>query len=185
LRQDEQELRRITDAIPQTIVIQDPNGNPLYANQAVLDYTGLTMEDVLGSDFHARIFHPEDLERVRDERRAALVQASKAAPTGSTVLILGETGTGKELIARAIHNRSTRSARAFIRVNCAAIPPSLIASELFGHERGSFTGALQRRLGRKEETRSCELRFPFAAMRLVFVKVCCPSNTLSYAVSAT
>jgi formate hydrogenlyase transcriptional activator len=66
------------------------------------------------------------------------------------VLILGETGTGKELIARAIHNRSKRSTRAFIRVNCAAIPPSLIASELFGHEKGSFTGALQRRLGRFE-----------------------------------
>jgi formate hydrogenlyase transcriptional activator len=237
LRQDERELRRITDAIPQTIVIQGLDGNPLHANQAVLDYTGLTMEDVLGSDFRARIFHPEDLERVRDERRASLLrglpfeieqralrkdgqyrwflirynpfrdeqgrlvrwyatgtdiddrkrteertqnenvalredivrssmfeeivgssdalrkvleQASRVAPTGSTVLILGETGTGKELIARAIHNRSKRSARAFIRVNCAAIPPSLIASELFGHERGSFTGALQRRMGRFE-----------------------------------
>jgi formate hydrogenlyase transcriptional activator len=65
-------------------------------------------------------------------------------------LVLGETGTGKELIARAIHNRSKRSNRAFIRVNCAVIPPSLIASELFGHERGSFTGATQRRLGRFE-----------------------------------
>jgi formate hydrogenlyase transcriptional activator len=63
---------------------------------------------------------------------------------------LGETGTGKELIARAIHKRSRRSTRAFIRVNCAAIPPSLIASELFGHEKGAFTGALQRRLGRFE-----------------------------------
>jgi len=72
------------------------------------------------------------------------------APTDSTVLILGETGTGKELIARAIHNRSRRSTRAFIRVNCAAIPPSLIASELFGHEKGAFTGALQRRMGRFE-----------------------------------
>jgi formate hydrogenlyase transcriptional activator len=68
----------------------------------------------------------------------------------STVLILGETGTGKELIARAIHKRSNRSSRAFIRVNCAAIPSSLIASELFGHEKGAFTGALQRRLGRFE-----------------------------------
>ena len=66
------------------------------------------------------------------------------------MLILGETGTGKELIARAIHNRSNRSARAFIRVNCAAIPSSLLASELFGHEKGAFTGALQRRLGRFE-----------------------------------
>ena len=237
LREDERELRRITDAIPQTIVIQDPDGTPVYANQAVLDYTGLTMEDVITSDFRARIFHPEDIERLREERRAALArglpfeieqralrkdgqyrwflirynpfrdeqgrlvrwyatgtdiddrkrtedrvrnenvalredivrssmfeeivgssealrqvlaQVSKVAPTDSTVLILGETGTGKELIARAIHNRSKRSARAFIRVNCAAIPPSLIASELFGHEKGSFTGALQRRLGRFE-----------------------------------
>jgi len=237
LRQEERELRRITDAIPQTIVVQDPDGTPIYANQAVLDYTGLTMEDVITSDFRARIFHPEDLERLREERRAALArglpfeieqralrkdgqyrwflirynpfrdeqgrlvrwyatgtdiddrkrtedrvrnenvalredivrssmfeeivgssealrqilaQVSKVAPTDSTVLILGETGTGKELIARAIHNRSKRSARAFIRVNCAAISPSLIASELFGHERGSFTGALQRHLGRFE-----------------------------------
>ena len=237
LREDERELRRITDAIPQTIVIQDPDGTPVYANQAVLDYTGLTMEDVITSDFRARIFHPEDLERLREERRAALArglpfeieqralrkdgqyrwflirynpfrdeqgrlvrwyatgtdiddrkrtedrvrnenvalredivrssmfeeivgssealrqvlaQVSKVAPTDSTVLILGETGTGKELIARAIHNRSKRSARAFIRVNCAAISPSLIASELFGHEKGSFTGALQRHLGRFE-----------------------------------
>ena len=237
LRQDERDLRRITDAIPQTIVVQDPDGTPVYANQAVLDYTGLTMEDVITSDFRARIFHPEDLERLREERRAALArglpfeieqralrkdgqyrwflirynpfrdeqgrlvrwyatgtdiddrkrseertqnenlvlreeidrssmfeeivgsseplrrvlsQVAKVAPTDSTVLILGETGTGKELIARAIHKRSKRSARAFIRVNCAAISPSLIASELFGHEKGSFTGALQRHLGRFE-----------------------------------
>ena len=237
LREDERELRRITDAIPQTIVIQDPDGTPIYANQAVLDYTGLTMEDVITSDFRARIFHPEDLESLREERRAALArglpfeieqralrkdgqyrwflirynpfrdeqgrlvrwyatgtdiddrkrseertqnenlvlreeidrssmfeeivgsseplrrvlsQVTKVAPTDSTVLILGETGTGKELIARAIHKRSNRSDRAFIRVNCAAISPSLITSELFGHEKGSFTGALQRRLGRFE-----------------------------------
>jgi PAS domain S-box-containing protein len=82
--------------------------------------------------------------------RKVLAQVDKVAPTDSTVLILGETGTGKELIACAIHKRSRRSARAFIRVNCAAIPPSLIASELFGHEKGAFTGALQRRAGRFE-----------------------------------
>jgi formate hydrogenlyase transcriptional activator len=237
LLEEERELRRITDAIPQTIVVLDPNGQPLYANQAMLDYTGLTMQDVVASDFRARTYHPEDLERVREERKAGLarslpfeieqralrkdgqyrwlllrynpfhdeegclvrwyvtgtdiddrkraedrtrnenvalreeivrssmfeeivgsseplrrvlVQISKVAPTDSTVLVLGETGTGKELIARAIHNRSKRSNRAFIRVNCAAIPSSLIASELFGHERGSFTGATQRRLGRFE-----------------------------------
>ena len=237
LRQDEREIRRITDAIPLAIVIQQPDGTPIYANQAVLDYSGFTMENAVASDFRARLFHPEDLERLREERQAALsrglpfeieqrarqkdgqyrwflirynpfrdeqghlvrwyatgtdiddrkrtedrvrnenmalredivrssmfeeivgssaplrrvlAQVEKVAPTVSTVLILGETGTGKELIARAIHSRSKRSGRAFIRVNCAAIPPPLVASELFGHERGAFTGALQRRLGRFE-----------------------------------
>jgi len=82
--------------------------------------------------------------------RAVLSDLSKVAPTDSTVLITGETGTGKELIARAIHKRSPRSSRAFVSVNCAAIPASLIASELFGHEKGAFTGALQRRQGRFE-----------------------------------
>src|SRR5438093_4577897 len=82
--------------------------------------------------------------------RGVLAQVTKVAPTDSTVLILGETGTGKELIARAIHKRSSRANRAFIRVDCAAIPTPLIASELFGHEKGAFTGALQRHLGRFE-----------------------------------
>jgi formate hydrogenlyase transcriptional activator len=82
--------------------------------------------------------------------KAVLEEVRLVAPTDSTVLILGETGTGKELIARAIHANSKRATRPFIRVNCAAIPPSLIASELFGHEKGAFTGALQRRLGRFE-----------------------------------
>ena len=82
--------------------------------------------------------------------KTVLSSIVKVAPTDATVLITGETGTGKELIARAIHKGSQRSGQAFITVNCAAIPSSLIASELFGHERGAFTGALQRRQGRFE-----------------------------------
>jgi len=82
--------------------------------------------------------------------KAVLSRIAKVAPTDSTVLITGETGTGKELIARAIHKKSQRSGRAFVSVNCAAIPRDLIPSELFGHEKGAFTGATQRRLGRFE-----------------------------------
>ena len=82
--------------------------------------------------------------------QAVLDRVAKVAPTDSTVLITGETGTGKELIARAVHKRSHRAGRAFVSVNCAALAPSLISSELFGHERGAFTGATQRRLGRFE-----------------------------------
>jgi formate hydrogenlyase transcriptional activator len=237
LREDERELRQITDAIPQAIVVQDPFGLPIHANRAALDYTGLSADDVVAPDFRERIFHPEDVEKFRSERKAALArgvpfefehralrkdgqyrwfliqynpfrnergqvtrwyatgtdiddrvraeertrnenvalreqidrdsmfedivgsseilrqvlrQVDKVAASDSTVLILGETGTGKELIARAIHKRSRRAERAFIGVNCAAIPPSLIASELFGHEKGAFTGATQRRMGRFE-----------------------------------
>ncbi len=82
--------------------------------------------------------------------QTVLTRVSKVATTDSTVLVTGETGTGKELIAHAIHKQSLRSSRAFVNVNCAAIPPSLIASELFGHEKGAFTGATQRRMGRFE-----------------------------------
>jgi transcriptional regulator with GAF, ATPase, and Fis domain len=82
--------------------------------------------------------------------QVVLSRVARVAPTDSTVLVTGETGTGKELIARAIHKRSQRSSRAFVSVNCAAIPRDLIASELFGHEKGAFTGATQRRLGRFE-----------------------------------
>jgi formate hydrogenlyase transcriptional activator len=81
---------------------------------------------------------------------ALLSRVAKVAGSDSTVLVAGETGTGKELVARAIHRRSRRASRAFVAVNCAAIPRDLIASELFGHEKGAFTGALQRRLGRFE-----------------------------------
>jgi transcriptional regulator with GAF, ATPase, and Fis domain len=96
---------------------------------------GVKSEEIIGNS--------ERLQRV-------LSHVFKVAPTDATVLVTGETGTGKELVARAIHRRSHRSSRAFICVNCAAVPRDLIASELFGHEKGSFTGALQRRLGRFE-----------------------------------
>src|SRR5262249_24365021 len=220
VRQDEQELRRIIDAIPQTIVVLGPDGCTLYANQATLDYTGLTLDEAIAADFRTRVFHPDDVARLHDERQQALARGlpfeneqrarrhdgqyrwflnrynplrdeqgrlvrwyatgtdiderkqaeermrtenlalredidrtsmfeeivgssealrtvlrhvAQVAPTEATVLILGETGTGKELIARAIHKRSLRATRAFIQVNCAAIPPALLASELFGH----------------------------------------------------
>ena len=241
LREEDRELRRITDAIPQTIVVLDTSGVPIYANQAMLDYTGLSAEDVLTSGFRERFSHPDGLEKLKEQRtaglsrglpfelehrarrkdgeyrwslvrfnpfrdemgrvvrwyatgtdiddrvkaeertrnenqalreqidrdsmfedivgssevlRKVLCQVTKVALSDSTVLILGETGTGKELIARAIHKRSKRASRAFIGVNCAAIPPSLIASELFGNEKGAFTGATQRRLGRFESASS-------------------------------
>lgn len=85
-----------------------------------------------------------------DVLRRVLAQVAKVAPADSTVLIVGESGTGKELVARAIHRRSRRAGGAFIAVNCAAIPQSLMASELFGHEKGAFTGAIERRIGRFE-----------------------------------
>jgi transcriptional regulator with GAF, ATPase, and Fis domain len=82
--------------------------------------------------------------------KRALDNVRRVAPTNASVLILGETGTGKELIARAIHSASKRADKPFVKVNCAALPPSLIESELFGHERGAFSGALQKRVGRFE-----------------------------------
>jgi formate hydrogenlyase transcriptional activator len=235
LRQEGDDLRTITDAIRQPILVMAPDGTRLYANRVACERMELTPEEVIKETFAAT--HPDEVNRVRDERRAGLLegvpfdlemrilfrdgkyrwqllqynplkdesgqiirwyatatdiddqkrkeerlrnenvilreeidrssmfeeivasckpmrqvlkQVEKVATTDSTVLILGETGTGKELIARALHRKSKRAARAFIRVNCAAIPQSLIASELFGHEKGAFTGALQRRLGRFE-----------------------------------
>jgi len=92
----------------------------------------------------------EEIVGTSQALQAVLSRVIKVAPTDSGVLITGETGTGKELIARAIHKRSRRSERAFVSVNCAALAPSLISSELFGHEKGAFTGATQRRPGRFE-----------------------------------
>ena len=92
----------------------------------------------------------EEIVGSSEALKIVLSRIAKVAPTDSTVFIAGETGTGKELIARAVHKRSQRSGRAFVSVNCAALAPTLISSELFGHERGAFTGATQRRLGRFE-----------------------------------
>ena len=92
----------------------------------------------------------EEIVGTSSALKSVLSRISKVAPSDSTVLITGETGTGKELVARAIHRRSNRRARAFVSVNCSAIPRDLIASELFGHEKGAFTGATQQRLGRFE-----------------------------------
>src|SRR5882757_1647042 len=114
--------------------IEDRMRNETIALREDLDRASM-FEEIVGSS--------PALQRV-------LAQVAKVAQADATVLILGETGTGKELVARAIHKRSSRSSRAFIRVNCAAIPQALIASELFGHEKGAFTGAVQRRLGRFE-----------------------------------
>jgi PAS domain S-box-containing protein len=237
IKAEEAELRRMTDAVATYIYVLRSDGRAIYANQTALDYTGLTLEDVQREDHRARVFHPEDVERLREERHQAFARGVpfemeqralgkngkyrwflyrynplrddqgntirwyatgtdiedrkqseermrdenlalreqidhafmfeeivgsspplqnvlssilKVAPTDSTVLVTGETGTGKELIARAIHKHSQRSGQAFISVNCASIPPSLIASELFGHEKGAFTGAMQRRQGRFE-----------------------------------
>jgi len=92
----------------------------------------------------------EEIVGTSSSLQGVLSRLMKVAPTDSSVLVSGETGTGKELVARAIHKRSRRSQRAFVSVNCAALAPSLISSELFGHEKGAFTGAMQRRLGRFE-----------------------------------
>ena len=237
LRQDERELRQIVDTIAQLVIFLSPEGDPLFVNRFTLDYTGLSFEELKAEGYRTRVFHPDDVERLREERQKALLRGIpfeneqrarrsdgqyrwffirynalldeqgrpirwyaagidiedrkqaeertrqenfalreqidqvfmleeivgsspalktvlssivKVAPTESTVLITGETGTGKELIARAIHKGSQRAGQAFITVNCASVPSSLIASELFGHEKGAFTGALQRRQGRFE-----------------------------------
>jgi formate hydrogenlyase transcriptional activator len=236
LRESEKSVRLIVDSIAGLVAMMTPEGEVEFVNNRVLEYFGRTLDELKGWSTSDAV-HPDDLphavaawthsvetghtfdldERLRgadgtyrwfhirglplrdtegrivrwynlltdiDDRKRAeeklldenialrdeidqvsmfeeivgssktlrkvLSQVAKVAETDSTVLILGETGTGKELIARAIHNRSNRSTRAFVRINCAAVPASLIASELFGHEKGAFTGAVQRRVGRFE-----------------------------------
>ena len=99
-------------------------------------------------DRHSRRF--EQILGMSPALEAVLEQVEQVAPTDSTVLIQGETGTGKELIARAVHNLSSRCGRPFIKLNCAAIPFDLLESELFGHEKGAFTGAIAQKIGRFE-----------------------------------
>jgi formate hydrogenlyase transcriptional activator len=110
-----------------------------------LDQEKTYLQDEIRSEFNF-----EEIVGKSAALQAVLRQAETVAPTDSTVLILGETGTGKELLARAIHNLSPRRERTFVRVNCASIPSGLLESELFGHEKGAFTGAIARRIGRVE-----------------------------------
>jgi formate hydrogenlyase transcriptional activator len=121
----------------------EPLGEPRLKDRLYKENIALKEEIDQASMFEEIVGSSEPLRRV-------LAHIARVARTDSTVLITGETGTGKELVARAIHKRSSRSDRAFIRINCGAIPQSLIGSELFGHEKGAFTGATQRRLGRFE-----------------------------------
>jgi formate hydrogenlyase transcriptional activator len=112
---------------------------------AQLEEEGLYVESEMGSEYNF-----EDIVGKSAALRKVLDQVAIVAPTGSTVLLHGETGTGKELFARAIHNLSPRRERTFVRLNCAAIPSGLVESELFGHEKGAFTGALMQKKGRFE-----------------------------------
>ncbi len=232
IRGQEIEFRQILELTPQHVAVLVHGKERIFANQALLNYFGLRLEEWQSRGTQTRV-HPDDWERLRwgsqgdppdqyearllrhdgeyrwflvrnhplydeqgqitrlyvagadiedrkraEERlrqenvalreeidkasmfeevvgtsrplKAVLSRIAKVAPTDSTVLITGETGTGKELIARAIHKRSQRSGRPFVSVNCAALAPTLVFSELFGHEKGAFTGATQRRLGRFE-----------------------------------
>jgi formate hydrogenlyase transcriptional activator len=237
IRERQRELQQILDLAPQHIGVLGPDGRPLYANRATLEYLGVDIDRWRDETARYSLVHPDDRERFLGERKrrflegaphefevrllghngkfrwflfhlnplkdewgqitrwygtaidiedrkqaedilrrenvalreeidkasmfeeivgtspalqTVLSRISKVARSDSTVLITGETGTGKELVARAIHRRSNRASRAFVSVNCAAIPRDLIASELFGHEKGAFTGATQQRLGRFE-----------------------------------
>lgn len=128
---------------------RSPEGNPGLPDPIRIEWEGRKKSRERRGEID-RAFPFEEIVGDSPALRTVLARISKVAPTDSTVLITGETGTGKELVARAIHRRSHRALRPFVAVNCAAIPQSLIASELFGHERGAFTGALQRRIGRFE-----------------------------------
>ena len=244
LRQSEADLRTMIDAIRQYVVVLAPDGTVLHANRVALDITGYTIGEVNDGGFFPRAFHPDDVERFGAERQEKLLRGARfdlemrlllkdgqyrwqlfqyepfkddrgsiirwyctatdiddrkkteerlrnenvrldqervyleeqirsdlgyeqiigcspalkhvlelvetVAPSDSTVLLLGETGTGKELIARAVHERSRRKLKTLVKMNCAAIPTGLLESELFGHEKGAFTGAVVQKIGRME-----------------------------------
>jgi formate hydrogenlyase transcriptional activator len=116
----------------------------------VVQTSNTLTEEICAEDEMSSIAGFEGIVGQSSALREVLEQVEMVAPTDSTVLLLGETGTGKELIARAIHDRSFRRNRPLVRVNCAAIPSGLLESELFGHERGAYTGALTQRIGRLE-----------------------------------
>lgn len=138
-------LRRARDKLNETVEELEKTNEEIQALRDQLYKENVALREEIDI---TRMF--EEIVGSSPALQSALTRVAKVAPTDSTVLITGETGTGKELIARAIHKRSKRSSRAFVSVNCAAIPRDLIASELFGHEKGAFTGATQRRLGRFE-----------------------------------
>lgn len=138
-------LRRARDQLSETVQELKKTNEEIQALRDQLYKENLALREEIDI---TRMF--EEIVGSSPALQSALTRVAKVAPTESTVLITGETGTGKELVARAIHKRSQRSSRAFVSVNCAAIPRDLIASELFGHEKGAFTGATQRRLGRFE-----------------------------------
>lgn len=138
-------LRRARDRLNETVQELEKTNEEIRALRDQLYKENVALREEIDI---TRMF--EEIVGSSPALQSTLTRVAKVAPTDSTVLITGETGTGKELIARAIHKRSQRSSRAFVSVNCAAIPRDLIASELFGHEKGAFTGATQKRLGRFE-----------------------------------
>jgi formate hydrogenlyase transcriptional activator len=134
----------LTDVSP----VEDYDGN--FSLAGVDPHSNSLTEEISAEDEMSSIAGFEGIVGQSSALREVLQQVEMVAPTDSTVLLLGETGTGKELIARAIHDRSFRKNRPLVRVNCAAIPSGLLESELFGHERGAYTGALTQRIGRLE-----------------------------------
>ena len=145
LHQEISERRRAEEALQENVVALKSAFEEIQILKDQLYKENLALREEIDVN---RMF--EEIVGSSPALQVVLSRVAKVAPTDSTVLITGETGTGKELIARAIHKRSQRASRAFVSVNCAAIPRDLIASELFGHEKGAFTGATQRRLGRFE-----------------------------------